>query len=323
MEKTLHGKSGLVKLEISGKLETLQGDFSHLAADRLNRIRQARDVRNQQKLTWKALDVVVNLTGKVPEYSYFLALLIIVVVLKGLTFPFLKKQYQFQQDQARIGPLIKEIQEKMKGRPQDEVQRRIMQVYKENNVNMAAGCLPMLVLMFVLFPVFWMIRDYEYQFTLGKFLWIGSDFASTTPWLAHNLAQFDVILFVAYLGTTILSSLMQPKPADPEQARQQKMMVITMPLIFGVMMWQYQWSSAFMLYWLVLNLVSMYQSWILLRKMKPGDAPVAVTVTAEAAPATPLTPMKGVRTPNPNAGRGNRVGPPGIPGRVPPRHRRG
>ena len=39
-------------------------------------------------------------------------------------------------------PLIKEAQEKLKGRPAQEIQQRTMAIYRENNVNMAGGCLP-------------------------------------------------------------------------------------------------------------------------------------------------------------------------------------
>jgi YidC/Oxa1 family membrane protein insertase len=327
MEKALHGKTGEVKLEISRKegdrvvttVETKSGDLSAIATARLNEIRAARDIVNRSKWTYRVLDWLVKLAGgkENAAFSYALALAIVVVVLKTLTFPFQKKQYQSQRDMMRVGPLIKEMQEKMKGRPPAEVNARMMQIYKENNVNLAAGCLPMLVMMIVLFPVFWMVRDYEYQFTNATFLWIGSDYARTQWWLGDNLAQFDVPLFVIYLLSTVAFSLLQPKPADPQQAQQQKMMMIMMPVMFGFMMWWGQWSSAFMLYWLVLNLVSMYQSWVLMRQLgmnvPQGSAPLPTAAEAEAP--QPLAPMKGVHTAKPNKGRGQR----GVAGRVGPR----
>jgi YidC/Oxa1 family membrane protein insertase len=311
MEKAFHGREGSVTLLVNAREATRSGDLGQIASDRLNDIRRDRDTRNRDKITYRILDTVVGFTGRTP-ISYFLALLLIVVLLKTVTFPFQKKQYQYQRDMMRISPIIKEAQERMKaeGVPPDEMNRRIFQVYKDNDVNMAAGCLPMLVLMLVLFPVFWMIRAYEYQFTYGTFLWIGSEFATRSPWLANNLAQFDVPLFILYLLTTVAFSLMQPKPADPQQAQTQRMMMIMMPVMFGVFMWMWQWSSAFMLYWLVLNLVSMYQTWLLRRRFGLGGAPETGGGGAgpsggggggggsnpPPAPVRPLTPMKGVHT---------------------------
>jgi YidC/Oxa1 family membrane protein insertase len=326
MERDFAAKTGTVSIEENGQVRELTGNLGKIATDRLNSIRAARDARRTHNLTYRSLDILVNLTGRNPDWSYFLALLFVVVFLKTITFPFQKKQYQYQQDMMRVGPLIKEVQEKMKGRPQDEINKRVFQVYKENNVQLTGGCLPMIVQMVTLFPVFWMVRDYEYQFTNARFLWIGTKFSQTTPWLADNLAQFDVILFVVYLATTVIYSLMQPKPADPQQAQQQKMMMILMPVMFGWFMWQYQWSSAFMLYWLILNLVSMYQSWVLLRHFGlsgGGGGGTKVTVdapvpAAPAAPATPLQPMKGVRRPKSNRPNG-RSGPGGTPDRIRPR----
>ena len=325
MEKNLHGKTGTVDIQdhrmdngqVVSTTRTLEGNLSKTATDLLNEIRAERDVINRDKWTFKSLDFFVQLAGgkNNPWVSYALALTIIVVVLKTLSYPFQKKQYQYQQGMMRVAPLIKEMQEQYKGRPQEEVSRRMMQIYKENNVNLAGGCLPMLVMMFVLFPVFYMVRDYEFQFTNAFFLWIGSEYSKTVPWMADNLAQFDVPLFVIYLLSTVGYSFLQPKPADPQQAQQQKIMLIMMPVMFGFFMWMYQWSSAFMLYWLILNIVSMYQSWILMRQYGlmtgGGSAPAGVTtVPGPVVPAEPLKPMKGVHTekPKPRNGRGGAAG---------------
>lgn len=320
MAKAFHGRSGAVDLEIDGRKVRKTGDLAQIATERLNTIRAARDVRNEGRWTYRVLDVLVNLTGRDPGFSYFFALFLVVVVLKTLSYPFQKKQYQYQKDMMRIQPLLKEVQDEMKAknRPPDEIQRRVMQVYKENDVNIAAGCLPMLVMMIVLFPVFWMVRDFEYQFTNGHFLWIGSGWSKTSPFIADNLAGFDVILFVVYLLSTVAYSLMQPKPADAQQAQQQKMMMIMMPVVFGVMMWMYEWSSAFMLYWLILNVVSMYQSWKLNREFgmaKSGTSGTGGGAVA-VAPAEPLEPMDGVHTKSPNgkSGRNGRHRSPGAPG---------
>lgn len=309
MEKALHGKTAEVTLEdnrmegdrVVTETRKASGDLSKVASTELNEIRAARDVVNRGKWTWRILDFFVTISGGKQNgaFSYFLALLVIVVVLKWITFPFQKKQFQYSRDLQRIAPLLKEVQEKYKGRPQEEVSRRVMEVYKENNVNLAAGCLPMVVMMFALLPMFWMVRDYEYQFVNGHFLWIGSEFSKKTWLLADHLAQFDVPLFVLYLVSTLGYSLLQPKPADPQQAQQQKMMMYMMPLMFGFFMWQWQWSSAFMLYWLILNIVSMIQSWMILRQFGPVEAAAAASSAGGAAAARPLAPMKGVHTEKP------------------------
>ena len=326
MEGSLHNRTGTVKVE-QGK-ETLErtGDLGQIASDRLNQIRADRDVLNLDKFTFKILDFLVGLTGRNPAYSYFIALLIVVVVVKVLTFPFQKQQYKYTKDMARVQPLIKEMQEQYKGRPQQEIQQRQMEIFKEQNVNMMAGCLPMLVLGFGLIPVYWMVRDYEFQFTHAHFLWIGSALSHKYWWLADNLAQFDAVMCVFYILTSLGYSLIQPKPADPQQAQQQRMMMVTMPLMFGVMMFFWRWSSAFLLYWSLLSLVSIYQGWLLNRHFGAHGTGGAGGTTATSGgnstgpsnggsnggsngsvmQAEPLGVMKGVPTRKAESGKGRR-----------------
>jgi membrane protein insertase Oxa1/YidC/SpoIIIJ len=53
---------------------------------------------------------------------------------------------------------------------------------------------------------------------------------------------------------------MQAPAADPAQAQQQQMMTYMMPAIFGVMMFFWKLPSAFTLYWLGLNAISVIQT---------------------------------------------------------------
>jgi YidC/Oxa1 family membrane protein insertase len=335
LENQLHGKTGSIQLEVDGEVQTKEGPLDTIATERLNSIRAARDERNKSKITYRILDTIIGLLGRQSNFSYWFALVLIVVVLKTLTFPFAKRQHLYMLDMARLQPLFKKIQEEMKNRPQEEVQKRLLQVQRENNFNMAAGCLPMLVLMFVLFPVFWMIRDYEYQFTNGTWLWIGSPLSQQYWWLGKNLAQFDVPLFVIYLLSNVVYSLMQPKPADPQQAQQQKMMMFMMPLMFGWFMWSGKWSSAFMFYWLVLNMVSMYQSWLLKKRYGTAQEPKNVKPIVDSSSSgengggpkgggsngaanASLSPMKGVHTAKGNGKKKRRGGPQSMLGGMQP-----
>lgn len=73
----------------------------------------------------------------------------------------------------KIAPLIKELQVKYKG-DQKVIGEKTMELYKEHKINPFASCWPLLIQMPILFGLFYTIKYYEYQFALGKFLWIGS-----------------------------------------------------------------------------------------------------------------------------------------------------
>ncbi len=303
METGLLGKTGSVKLEVAGRTEERTGDLGKIAQERLDMIRLARDTRNRPHWDYKLMAAVVGALGGAanPYMSYFLALLLIVVFLKTITWPLQVAQYRSTQAMMRLQPYMEELQRTMKGRPAEEMQRRQLELYKEHKVNPVSGCLPALAQAVTLFPIYWMIRAYEYQFTNARFLWIGSSASKSTPWLADNLAQFDTPLFIIYLISMVGYSLVQPQPTDPKQAQTQKMMMYAMPVMFGLIMWQGQWSSAFVLYWLILNAVGFYQSWILRKRFptqpyKPGTLALegAAAAAVEAPVAGPVKPMGGV-----------------------------
>jgi YidC/Oxa1 family membrane protein insertase len=315
MEAHLAGKSVTTVVK-TGQPPVTIPDVGKDATTRQQEVRAERDRRNRHDPRYVVMDWLVRMTGARPAFSYWFALVLLTVVLKTLLWPVTKKQFQSMRDMQRIAPLVKEVQEKMKGKPADEIQKRVLQVYKENNVNMAGGCLPAVATMVVLIPVFYMIQIYEYQFSKGYFLWVGSEWSHRWPmWFGKNLASFDVPMFFLYLGSTMLYSFLQPKPADPQQAQQQKMMTWMMPIFFGFVMWSNRWSSAFMFYWLAQNVVSLWQQWRLLQHFGPTPAAAAGPDAGggsggSAVPAAPLQPMQ----PGPaRNGNGNGRGAPGRP----------
>lgn len=242
----------------------------------------AKDQRLQHRPLYVILDVFVRLTGRMPGFSYWFALVLISVVTKAILFPFTKRQFKSMADMQRVAPKMKEIQEKLKGRPADEINRKIMALYKEEGVNPAAGCVPMVAQMLLLYPLYYAIRMYEYQFRHGTFLWIGSALSHQYPqFIGTSLAVPDVPLLLLYLISMFLTTRLQPAAADPQQAQQQKLMAYAMPVVIGVMTWRYAWPSAFTFYWLIQNVVSTWQQWHILRVVGAPKPPQASTSASD------------------------------------------
>jgi YidC/Oxa1 family membrane protein insertase len=259
-----HHPRARVTLEINGRpTPVTAGDY---ARSKLETALLARDRGHQHDLLYQVMDFFVRLTGRIPGFSYWFALVLITVLVKAILFPFTKRQFKSMADMQRIAPKMKEVQEKLKGRPADEINRKMMAMYKEEGVNPAAGCVPMIAQIAALIPLYNMIRLYEYQFRKGYFLWIGSELSRQHPqYIATSLAVPDVPLLLLYLVSMFLTTKLQPPAADPQQAQQQKMMAYMMPIFFGWITWNYAWPSAFTFYWLVLNLISTYQQWHILK----------------------------------------------------------
>lgn len=91
----------------------------------------------------------------VPNYGISIILLTLTVSL--LLFPLTVKQTRSMKAMQEIQPEVKRLQKEHKG-DKEELNKHLMELYKEKGVNPAAGCLPLLVQMpiwFALYRVLW------------------------------------------------------------------------------------------------------------------------------------------------------------------------
>jgi len=260
-------------------------------------IRDLLDKENSQKTLYKIMDALVKATGSRRGFSYWFAIILLTVILKIVTAPLTKAQFRSMKEMQTIAPKVKEIQEKHKG-DQATIGQKTMELYKEHHINPFASCLPILIQMPILWMMFLMMQQYEFQLQHGTFAWIGSALSHLTyvpvpsffgsmggpVWVtARNLAEPDLILVVLYLISMYISTKMSA--VDPTQAEQQKMMAIMMPLMFGIIFATY--PSAFLLYWLTLNILQTVQQYYILHK------PVQVAETPVIEQVEPPKPDEG------------------------------
>ena len=223
---------------------------------------------------YKVMDFLVALTGR-QTWSYWLAILLVSILVKLALTPLSNKQYGSMKEMQKLQPSIQELQAKHKN-DKELLGRKMMELYKEHGVNPAAGCAPLIVQLPILYMLYYMIRLYQYQFSHGTFLWIGSGLAHLFPnILAINLGQPDWPLLIMYAGSMYITQRMTITPAmDPQQAETQKMMTIMTPFMTTYFFYQYHLPSAFVLYYLIFNVLSTAQQKYYLRK-RAGDIPPA------------------------------------------------
>jgi YidC/Oxa1 family membrane protein insertase len=90
---------------------------------------------------------------EIPFFDFALAIIIFTVVIRTVLAPLFVKQIRSQKEMQRMQPLIKEVQRKHKGNRQ-KVSEETMALYKEHGVNPAAGCLPVVLQLPILFALY-------------------------------------------------------------------------------------------------------------------------------------------------------------------------
>jgi YidC/Oxa1 family membrane protein insertase len=267
----------------------LENDFRDTAVakgegkQRLEALLRRIDERNRNHPAYLFWDVLVALTGRQPWLSYWVAIVLFTLIVLALLTPLRVAWFRSFREMKKLEPEVRRLRERYKGQ---ELNEKIMELYKQHKVNPAAGCLPMLIQMPILIYVFYAIRLYEYQFSKGFFLWINPSLAERFPGIVGaNLGQHDLPLLVLYAISLYITQRLTPV-SDPAQAEQMKMMSLFMTVFMLYMMYLWRFPSAFVLYWFVSNILMTAQQLRYMKVEPEPAAPVATTTNPpEPAPA--------------------------------------
>jgi YidC/Oxa1 family membrane protein insertase len=90
---------------------------------------------------------------EIPFFDFALAIIVFTVVIRTILAPLFVRQIRSQKEMQRMQPLIREVQRKHKGNRQ-KVSEETMALYKEHGVNPAAGCLPVVLQLPILFALY-------------------------------------------------------------------------------------------------------------------------------------------------------------------------
>jgi YidC/Oxa1 family membrane protein insertase len=183
------------------------------------------------------------------------AIVILTVLINLLILPLRVKTMQSGLKMQRIQPQMDAIKEKYKkfkvtDPKRNEMNAEIMQLQKDNGVNMFGGCIPTLIQMPLLFAFFSMLPKVV-ELRQAHWYWL-PDLTAADPY--HILPIVMVI-------SQFLVQFYTPSPGvDPQQ---QKMMAFMMPAFSGYMTWNY--ASGLALYWSVGNLIGIAQQAVMNR----------------------------------------------------------
>ena len=89
--------------------------------------------------------------------NYGIAIILFTIIIKMLLFPLNVKSQKAMRKQQKIQPILQELQKKY-ANDKEKLNREMMKLYKENNISMSGGCLPMLIQMPILIGLYQVIQ---------------------------------------------------------------------------------------------------------------------------------------------------------------------
>jgi YidC/Oxa1 family membrane protein insertase len=183
-----------------------------------------------------------------------------------LLVPLTIKQIHSMQNLQRYAPQMKEIQKKYKGDKQKQ-NEELMKFYRENNINPAASCLPMLLQLPVFIALYYTLKHFDSNFHPGAnadlsflhFIPSISD-GTTSHWGGY-------VLLVVYVLSQMASTLFMSATAD----KTQRVLFMVMPLFFVFVIAHF--PAGLVLYWVTTNLWTVGQGLITRRLISRTPAP--------------------------------------------------
>ncbi len=200
--------------------------------------------------------------------NFGVAILAVTVLLKLVFFPLANKSYKSMANMKKVQPEMTAIRERF-GDDRQAQQKAMMELYKKEKINPAAGCWPVLIqipVFFALYKVLYVTIEMRHAPFFG---WI-NDLSAPDPTSIFNLfglLPFEVPYFLLIgvwpllMGITMFIQMqMNPTPPDPTQ----QMIFKWMPVLFTFMLATF--PAGLVIYWAWNNFLSIIQQGTIMKR---------------------------------------------------------
>ena len=176
--------------------------------------------------------------------NWGVAIILVTVLIKAVFYKLTEASGRSMAKMREIQPRMKALQDRYKD-DKPALSQAMMDLYKREKVNPAAGCLPILIQMPFFLAFYWVLLESVEMRQAPFALWI-TDLSSRDPFFI-----LPIIMGVAMLGQQRLN----PTPADPVQAKVMQIMPIIFTVFFAF------FPAGLVLYWVTNTLLSIAQQW--------------------------------------------------------------
>lgn len=179
------------------------------------------------------------------------AIVLVTVFLKILFYRLSAAGYRSMANMRRVQPRIMSIRERYKNDKQ-RLNQAMMDIYKEEKINPLGGCFPILIQIPVFIALYWVLLESIELRHAPFILWI------------HDLSAPDPFWVLPVLMgiTMFIQQKLNPAPMDPVQEK----VMMSLPFVFTIFFGFF--PSGLVLYWVVNNVLSIAQQWMITRKLE-------------------------------------------------------
>lgn len=268
--------SVILETQIVAPGQVVQNDFILIVAPLKKELLAQYDIGLEGAVTYGFFGgisaILISLLGFIYKivHNWGLAIICVTIIINLLLLPLTKKSMSSMHKMQELQPHMENLRKLHKDNPK-KLNKEMMEMYKEYNVNPFGGCLPML-LQFPVFIAFYQALMRSTELKNASFLWIKDLSAPDALFMFPNKLPILGTSFNLLPIITLILMVVQQKVAtggqkniSPEMAQQQKMMALIFPLFFGFILWNF--PSGLVLYWMTNSILMTTEQYFLKKNL--------------------------------------------------------
>lgn len=179
------------------------------------------------------------------------AIIFLTIIIKAAFFKLSETSYKSMANMRRLAPRMQALKDRY-GDDKAKMNQATMEMYKKEKVNPLSGCLPIMVQIPVFIALYWVLLE-SVELRQAPFIFWLEDLSLKDPYY---------VLPFLMAASMFVQQKLNPAPIDPMQAK----IMMSLPFVFGIFFAFF--PSGLVLYWVVNNLISITQQYIITRKIE-------------------------------------------------------
>ena len=185
--------------------------------------------------------------------NWGLAIILLTLTVKAVFYKLSETSYRSMAKMRKVSPRLKTLKERY-GDDRQKMNQAMMELYKTEKINPMGGCLPIVVQIPVFIALYWALLE-SVDLRQAPFIFWIEDLSVRDPFFV-----LPVIMGISML----IQQRLNPPPPDPIQAK----IMMALPFVFSVFFAFF--PSGLVLYWVVNNVLSITQQWIITKRIDAG-----------------------------------------------------
>lgn len=195
--------------------------------------------------------------------SWAWSIVALVVLVRIVLVPVMIRQIHSMQNLQAHAPEMKEIQQRWKHDRQRQ-NEELMKFYRENKINPASSCLPIVLQIPIFISLFYVLKDFEREI-FPSYPGSSLEFLGLVDITQPTIESWGPVLLFVYVASQLTSSYYM----SISMQKAQRILMLVLPIVFIPFILRF--PAGLMIYWMTTNLWTTGQGFVTRRLMPRPD----------------------------------------------------